>query len=297
MKHLPALIVITLFSSSYTFAQADSSQHENNIDYDYGDDVQQSSSYPTVDPAEISRKKGYDRDPIDIRRFDAAKWKEIVGGKNYTQEQRLKKRQQEKDSISGSLSDNKNIQRKKRRDADDAEDESESESESESASTPIKSPILTIAVYAAAIGIISYILFLVIKNTSLKSRGKISKSGLPDHTTHIEDIKELEIDRLLREAINAGNYRLVIRIYFLGLLQKLDEDRLIKWKKDKTNRDYLSELFSKTTHFEEVKRLTIAYEQVWYGDHNLPIQTYEQIISSFKTIDQKLKVQNNGEKG
>lgn len=299
MKHLLILIVITLFTSSYTFAQADSSQYDYNNTYDYENNVQESSSYPSIDPAEISRKKRYDSDPIDVRRFDEAKWKEIVGGKNYTQEQQVKKRKrQEHDSTSNRSSDSKSIQRANRRNTDDVDDsEDDYEDDSSTGSTPINSPTLTIAVYAVAIGIIGYILFLVIKNTSLKSKGKIPKSHLPDHATHIEDIKELEIDRLLREAITAGNYRLVIRIYFLGLLQKLDEDHLIKWKKDKTNRDYLSELFSKTTHFEEVKRLTIAYEQVWYGDHNLPIQTYEQIISSFKTIDQKLKVQNNGEKG
>ena len=295
MKRLLTQIVIAVFSTGYCFSQADSSQYDDNTEYDNETSTQQSSSYPTIDPAEISQKKGYDRDPIVVRRFDAAKWKEVTGGKHYTQEQQIKKRkEQEKDSMAQSSADRKNIQRRNPRDTDDPDD---TEDDPSPDSAPINSQLLTVVVYATAIAIIGYILFLVIKNTSLKSRGKISKSQLPDHATHIEDIKELEIDRLLREAISSGNYRLVVRIYFLGLLQKLDEDHLIKWKKDKTNQDYLSELFSKTIHFEEVKRLTIAYEQVWYGDHNFPVHTYEQIISSFKAIDQKLKVQNNGEKG
>ena len=73
-----------------------------------------------------------------------------------------------------------------------------------------------------------------------------------------------------------------------GLLKKLNEEGFIVWKKDKTNRDYLTELFSKPNYFEEVRRLTLAYEQIWYGDHTLPVESYQKLITEFKSIDQKL---------
>ena len=123
----------------------------------------------------------------------------------------------------------------------------------------------------------------------MKANPKVIKTDLPDHSSRIEDIKELEIDRLLREALASANYRLTIRIYFLGLLKRLDEDGVIIWKKNKTNRDYLAELFSKAHYFEEIRSLTFAYEQVWYGEHDLPVENYQEIISSFKSIDQQLK--------
>jgi hypothetical protein len=144
-------------------------------------------------------------------------------------------------------------------------------------------------VYAGAIGLICYILFRIIKHVSSQANPKIMKAQVSDDATRIEDIKELEIDRLLKEALASGNFRLAIRIYFLGMLKKLDEDGVILWKKDKTNRDYLGELFSKSHYFEEIKTLTLAYEQVWYGEHDLPVESYHEIISSFKSIDQQLK--------
>jgi hypothetical protein len=241
--------------------------------------------YPPVDPEKISSKNGYDKEQVDVKKFDHKKWERIIGNEDYSEEQPVtkKKKKQEGDSTYSQSSNGD------KREQNSYEEDEDSEINSSITISPIIALILKIVFYTLVIAIIGYILFLIIKNTSLKSKGKISKVNLPDGSTHVEDIKELEIDRLLREATASGNYRLVIRIYFLGLLQKLNEDGFIVWKKDKTNRDYLSELFSKEHYFEEVKSLTIAYELVWYGDHNLSTQTYEQIISSFRTIDQTLK--------
>ena len=88
----------------------------------------------------------------------------------------------------------------------------------------------------------------------------------------------------------------MVRIYFLGLLKKLNEGGLIVWKKDKTNRDYLAELFSKEDFFDEVKKVTLAYEQVWYGDHSLSVELYHQLMEEFKAIDSRLNAAKTREK-
>jgi hypothetical protein len=246
-----------------------------------------------VNPREISQKNGYEREGINLQRFDQKKWKEIVGDKDYSELQsRKKKKEKSKDSENSTQSRSSKNQRDKR---DSQQDESDNSGEGGVSSAPINSPILTIIVYALAIGIIGYILFIILKNTSLKSKRKITKSTIADAAAPVIDIQELEIDRLLREALTAGNYKLAIRIYFLGLLKRLDHDGLIIWKKDKTNSDYLSELFSKDHYYSEIKSLTNSYEQVWYGDHTFSQQAYESIISSFKTIDQRLNTSRKGE--
>src|SRR5688572_30076035 len=243
--------------------------------------AQDSSSSSYEQPTEYT---DYETERIEVHRFDQKVWKEVVGTSDYSEEQKtVKRKEQTEDSTySQAPKGNKRAERSESDDVEDSED-------SYSIGGSINSLFLNIIVYAAAIAIIGYILFVIIKNTSVKPNGKIPKTDLPAHSASVENIKELEIDRLLREAMALGNYRLAIRIYFLGMLKKLDEDGFIVWKKDKTNRDYLTELFSKAHYFEEVKNLTVAYEQVWYGEHNLPLETYEHIIASFKAIDQKLK--------
>jgi hypothetical protein len=81
-----------------------------------------------------------------------------------------------------------------------------------------------------------------------------------------------------------------VRLYFLDLLKKLNENGVIVWTKDKTNRDYLSELFSKQFHFDEIRRLTLAYERVWYGEHIPTEESYRELRNDFQQTNQKLKV-------
>ena len=104
----------------------------------------------------------------------------------------------------------------------------------------------------------------------------------------MENIEELEIDRLLREARESGNYRLVIRIQYLALLKALNSNGLIKWERDKTNREYAMELFSKEALYHEFRTLTLAYETVWYGEHEIDVLGSEQITSAFDSIHKQL---------
>ena len=217
---------------------------------------------------------------LELKRFDQKKWKEIVGDEDYSE---TVKKRKPRNASNGDLSKDQNEKRLKSSEPDDDDG-----FEFSSGSIPINPTILKIIFYALTIGFISYILFLILKNTSFKWNSKIKKKESADPSLTVTDIKELEIDRLLREAISSGNYRLAVRICFLGLLNRLDEDGFIAWKKDKTNRDYLYELVAKETYFEEVKKLTLSYEQVWYGDHAFSVQSYEEIIASFRSIDEKL---------
>lgn len=251
--------------------------------------LQNRETYSTATPQDLVRKNGYAEEHIDRKKFDEKKWKKIISGKNYSEEAERKKRKSKNSTHtggSGSDSESDSYGNSKKRFIDDGDEEYASESED--SQLPINPLILKIIFYAITFGIIGYILFLIIKNTSIKTQTKIQKADLTDVTAPVTDIRELEIDKLLREALASGDYRLAIRIYFLGLLKKLDESGNIYWKKDKTNLDYLSELFAKQFYFEEIRNLTLAYEQVWYGDHTLSAQHYERIISSFQSIDEKL---------
>ncbi len=273
MKYNVILFAGMLLSASVGYAQVNDAVSNEQLE-------QSSQPSQQENVSDFNEGNGDETERIEVRRFDEKVWKEVVGTKDYSEEKptNRKKRQNNNSSSGESSKGNKRVQ------PDDSDD-----TETESSASPLTRQLLTIVAYAAAIGLIGYILFIIIKNVSVKSNPNIIKANLSDHSAPIEDIKELEIDRLLREALASGNYRLAIRIYFLGMLKKLDEDGIILWKKDKTNRDYLAELFSKAHYFEEVRTLTLAYEQVWYGEHNLPVEAYEEIISSFKAIDQQLK--------
>jgi hypothetical protein len=72
------------------------------------------------------------------------------------------------------------------------------------------------------------------------------------------------------------------------MLKKLNEIGMIAWKRDKTNRDYLGELFQRNFLFDEIRKLTLSYEAVWYGEHELKAESYQELTKRFEITYQKL---------
>jgi hypothetical protein len=221
---------------------------------------------------------------IELNRFDHKLWEEVVGAKDYNEQEQVKR---PKRLTPDSTQVSKAPGNKRRMPVESVEeDDSESSSGGFSFNTSMR---LDWIIYGLVVGLIVYVLVLILRNISLKSDKKVTPKALaPADVIVIEDIQELETDRLLREAISSGNYRLAVRMCFLGMLKTLDEDGFIKWKRDKTNRDYLSELFTRQHYYDEIRQLTLNYEVVWYGEHDLTPVAYEDLIGSFKALGSKL---------
>jgi hypothetical protein len=233
----------------------------------------------------------YASEDIKVRKFDPKRWREVVGGHDYTDTRKRKKppeKQEQQRKDESESSDGEPGPRRRMGDNDDADDYDETYGgEDPSVNLGFLGPIMQIVFYGVIAAVIGLILYLIARNISYRSNPKKApdKSKNPDE---VHDITELDTDGLIRKAHLAGNYKLAIRLYFLHLLKKLNENGIIVWTKDKTNRDYLSELFSKQYYFDEVRKLTLAYERVWYGEHVPTAETYEALSSEFKAIDQKL---------
>ena len=69
----------------------------------------------------------------------------------------------------------------------------------------------------------------------------------------------------LEDALAEGNYSLAVRILYLQVLVQLNQHKLIVWKKDKTDSDYISEL-RPTGYHADFRNLTRVYEYAWFSD-------------------------------
>lgn len=237
------------------------------------------------DPSAVPATREYASGRIERRKFDQKKWKEIIDSRNYT-DTRTKKNSKEQSAnggASGEHSGNRAMQ-------SDEEDQSryDYESEGSSIALPWLGPLGQLIFYGAIIAIIAVILIQIARNTSFKLNPKRVATAT-NSADDIHDITELDTEGLIERAHKANDYKLAIRLYFLDLLKKLNEHGVIVWTKDKTNRDYLSELFSKQYYFDEVRLLTLAYERIWYGEHNPTEESYHQLRTEFQAINQKVK--------
>jgi len=109
----------------------------------------------------------------------------------------------------------------------------------------------------------------------------------PDFELVHEDIRGLDFDRLIDEAVAARDYRRAVRLLYLKTLKTLAARNLIDWQRDKTNHEYINELPQPTLR-RAFAHLTTLFEYVWYGDFTVDEAVYGRVRESFVRFDKEL---------
>ena len=128
--------------------------------------------------------------------------------------------------------------------------------------------------------ILLFIIFKIISENNLRlfyrSAARLRQPGDTGERTAPEDL-----DKQLEEALQAADYRLAIRCWFLKSLYWLDERQLIRYHAQASNQDYVQQ-FSGYPQGQRFRFLTGIYEHVWYGGIELNRQQYEQIAGYYR---------------
>jgi hypothetical protein len=127
--------------------------------------------------------------------------------------------------------------------------------------------------------------YLLQNNIVGRRQSIIGENSREENTT--ENIFEINYQKEIEKAINAGDYRLAIRLMFLRLLKQLSQKKIIQYKQERTNFDYLSQLYS-TRYYSDFFRLTRNYEYTWYGKFDVSQETFGIIKNEFENFDRKL---------
>ena len=148
--------------------------------------------------------------------------------------------------------------------------------------------VSSIVLSAVILVLLVLIIYLVIKRIDA-SESAIKDSADDDYQVDTLEagMPESDLERFLRLAIEHGDFRGAVRIYFLMCLNQLNARGLIKWERDKTNQTYLSEL---ATHplADEFNRLTRNYELFWYGEAPIDAPTYHNVSLNYQAFIESL---------
>jgi hypothetical protein len=242
------LVVIMIFAQQSLSARYAQSGGEDVV----WQPTEEESETRLVAPADLGSTRTYLNENIQVRTFDKAEWEKIVGDADYT------------------------------------ETAPEPEPDSAPLSLPWAGPLLKGISYVIIIALVVWLLYYLARNITFGSRIERTKLQGEDLASAVDDIEELDIDELLDKARGEGDFKMAVRLYYLRLLKKLNAMGIIAWKKDKTNRDYLSELFSKGYHYSEMQALTIAYEGVWYGEHAIHGESFQRLTQQFEVMYQRI---------
>lgn len=103
-----------------------------------------------------------------------------------------------------------------------------------------------------------------------------------------EEIDNLDLQKLLDEALSSSNYAAATRYVYLIALKTLNEQNLITWGIEKTNYDYETELAGHPGS-PLFNSLTSYYEFVEYGDFQIDKKGFETVQKLFKELKERLE--------
>lgn len=133
--------------------------------------------------------------------------------------------------------------------------------------------------------LIIFLIVVIVYGVFYFLKNRIKNEPINPAQTNIEElnlntIKKSELELLLEKSLIDENYRACVRIYFNFILKELIKKGCIRWKKEKTNFDYIIEMKNQENHelFEECIRV---YDLIWYGEYIITKENYEEVEPIF----------------
>lgn len=246
----------------------------DNVDYESGDEEYTSdedydrSHARAVPEGEVSdwkrteRNKEYYQEDVKKHDFDKKKWEDVTKGINYLDDapKKEKKKEEEEKKPEDTSSKDWNF-------------------DMSGGATVLKVILFTVIILALA-----FIIYKLLGGTFVRNR-KIGENKVFTIEDIEERLHESDLDRLLREALSKGDFRLAVRIYYLAIIKELSVKEWIRWKKDKTNREYLNEMIArKPDLYNGFRETTLAFERVWYGDLEIKESEYNMLSPRFRNF-------------
>lgn len=149
---------------------------------------------------------------------------------------------------------------------------------------------LEFIVYGMLSVIVMYLVIKFLLQNSVSSVFKKETKTIDGFSYVEDDIKQIDFDKFINEALNSNNFRLATRYLYLKSLKVLANKQTIEWHFEKTNSDYLNEI--KDSNLKAVfKRVSYIYDYVWYGEFPIDEGSFNKNKDDF---NQLLKLSQNG---
>ncbi len=225
-----------------------------------------------------SVKREYFDNPIQTRTFDDEAWKNAIGEIDYTPEAVRKKQEEEANNPTNTGTNNTG-------NTGGGRDFSPWNWNVGSGTAAWFFKLLLII---AIIIILALIIYKMAGGSSLAPVIKKDNKGVLSGEVNIEQVEQnlhkSDMEILIEKAMKENNYMMAVRLYYLWIIKELSNGRFIKWKRDKTNRDYIREL-RKTDFHKPFRNATRIFERVWYGNRNeLKNDDFQPIRKEFQSL-------------
>jgi hypothetical protein len=136
--------------------------------------------------------------------------------------------------------------------------------------------------------VVVLILFLMKSNITLfhKKPTVIQTAG---ESFFRENIFTINYESEISNAIQVGDFRLAVRLYYLQTLALLAGKNLIEYNDGFTNSDYVMQL-RQSSYYGAFKKLTRHFEYTWYGHFPVTPDAFLNMEADFSTFKNSMEV-------
>ncbi|GAB5558040.1 MAG: hypothetical protein SchgKO_22530 [Schleiferiaceae bacterium] len=149
----------------------------------------------------------------------------------------------------------------------------------------ISSEIFSFLAIAFLVAFGIFLLYKIIENSRLAkvpaSKSRIRALSLSDAE---ENLSSRDLTDLIKQAYEANDYRAIVRLEYLQLLQNLDDNKHIVWKRQKTDYMYFYEL-SKPEMRKPFGQLIEVFQYIWYGHMEATENHVKQTVAYISQIN------------
>lgn len=151
-------------------------------------------------------------------------------------------------------------------------------------------PLAQVILIVGVVLLLALLVFALVKMGLFNPNTQIKKTlDKPTLLGDIEDnLHESDLERALRLALEAKDYRMAIRIYYLSIIKELSLLERIQWKRDKTNGQYVKEMMEQPDG-AAFRALTVSFERAWYSDETIVLQHFNALNPQFQSFINSLK--------
>jgi hypothetical protein len=124
-------------------------------------------------------------------------------------------------------------------------------------------------------------LYFIVKAIKQSKTNENKQEKIHFNEEHLDQLELFQIDSELEKYLKLENYRYAFRLRFLQVLKQLESKNLIQYKREKTNRLYLSELKNYPMLFQKFEILCLKFDPIWYGEKPMNNMVYMEMDQVF----------------
>jgi hypothetical protein len=196
-----------------------------------------------------------DTSSVQKHDFNESKWKEVTRGIDYSNEKKLPE-----------------LQKKN----------------TKSFNFPAFAGAAKIILYVLVGALLTFLIYRILKMNPGVSDKSIKKELIYSEIDEADIANSPDLDLLYADAVKSKRYKLAVRVFYMMMIRELSELKLIQWRKEKTNFDYVTELTNHGLYFQ-FRDVTLLFERIWYGEKEISEQVFNILDPKFRIVLNEIK--------